>query len=470
MNAPSPTSYRSGERGAFLLAVLILSIVLGGLSLAFLQEGLAERTSVHHHETSLLALEIAEVGLTRSELEILALADPDGDGIGALAAAYGGGLFEVGAAQDASHPDRWVVRSRGEKDLSTRIVELGLRRREAGYFIEGLFSRDDLTLNGSVATDSYDSRVGTWDSQATHVDAGGRYANGRGHVGSNAAIDLKGSKLHIRGNAIPGPLNTVSTSGNPVVWGDTLPRRREIPLPAVPRSEFLDAYLNNDNGQLVPGNAGGNGGGDGGPGGSAASAKKDKSNNGNGNGNDDSGSTDTGSTDTGSTNNGGGNTGYDANTMALNPKGQTQVVLSGGTYFFSSIDLSGGTTIKITGPCRIYVTGGLDLTGGGVFNATGLPENCLIFAHPYAIPPGTTPSTDEIKMAGNSAAMWALYAPERNVKLAGTTDVFGSVVAKQINVVGNANFHYDEALRAVSGGSHVYIERLYWREIELPRR
>lgn len=420
-----PLPYRSQERGAFLVAVMVLAVVLGGLSLAFLQEGLAERTSIRHHETSLQALEIVEVGLMQSELEIRALKDLGTDGIGTVSAAYGGGLFEVVATQDATYPDRWVVRARGERDLSVRVIEMGLRRREEGYFVEGLFSRDDLEFNGSVSTDSYDSRLGTWDAQAIYVDMGGRHAGGRGHIGSNSAIDLTGSKVHIRGNAIPGPLNDVGTSGSPVIWGDTLPRRREIPLPPVTEDDFKNAYLANDNAELVPNNGKG----------------KSKS-----------------------------TSAYDPKTMALTPKGQGEVVLDGGTYFFTDLTLSGGTTLKITGPCRIYVTGDLDLTGGGVINATGLPENCLVFAHPYAYPPGQPPSTGEIKLTGNSQAAFALYAPDRDARLLGTSDLFGAIVAKKITVSGDANFHYDEALRNVAGGTVVYLERLYWREVALPRR
>ena len=41
---------------------------------------------------------------------------------------------------------------------------------------------------------------------------------------------------------------------------------------------------------------------------------------------------------------------------------------------------------------------------------------------------------------------------------------------REIRVVGDANFHYDEALGLVNGGTTVYVERLFWRDLSTPRR
>lgn len=416
---------RPGERGAFLLAVLVLAVVLGGLSLAFLQESLAERTSLRHHETSLLALEIAETGLAHAEMEIRALEDPGDDGIGTVARPYGGGLYEVSAQRDPAYPDRWALHARGEHELSTRNIEVVVRRREEGYFVEGLFSLGQLTLGGSVTTDSYDSRSGLWVDQAVNMDAGGPYAKGGGHIGSNEGIDLSGTAIHVRGNAIPGPLFRTEISGQSEVWGDTVPRRRELELLPPPLEDFEAALASKDNDQLIaPGDKG----------------------------------------------KGGGTGPYDMNTMSLNATGQTEVVLAGGTYFFTDITLSGGASLVIQGPTRIYVTGNVDLTGGSLVNQTGKPTDCLVFAHGYPLPDGFQAKTPAVKLNGGPQVALGLYAPYRDVTVGGDVDVFGSVIGGSVNVTGDASFHYDEALKGVSGGTEVYLERLYWRDADSPRR
>jgi len=418
------TPRQSGrERGTFLLAVMVLAVVLGGLSLAFLQEGLAEKTSVRHHETSLHALEIAETGLARAEMEIRALHDLGEDGIGTVAAAYGGGLYEVVARQNPDYPDRWHLQAYGERELSTRNVEVVVRRRAEGYFLEGLFSRGGLTLGGSVTTDSYDSRNGTWADQAVNADAGGPYAKGGGHVGSNEGIDLSGTAIYVRGNAIPGPLFTTEISGQSHVWGDTVPRRRELELAEPPLAEFEAALATNDNDQLVTPGSKGKGGGP-----------------------------------------------YDDKTMALTVTGQTEVVLEGGTYFFTDVVLSGGATLVVQGPSRIYVTGDVDLTGGSLVNVGGNPTDCLVFAHGHPLPPGFQAKTPAVKLNGGPQVALGLYAPYRDVTVGGDLDVFGSVVGGNVKVSGDAYFHYDEALRGVIGGTDVYLERLFWRDADSPRR
>ena len=186
---PPPTP-RTRERGTVLVVVILAVLLLGGLSFAFLQEGLAEKASVDLRKSSLLALQISEKGAVESTLEILAQTDSGTDGIGHASGDFAGGEYEVAAVQNPDHPDRWTLSVRGTYGLSTRRLEIGLRRRAGGDFVEGLFAKDTLTFNGSTQTDAYDSRVGTYANQALNSDAGGSYAEGGGHVGSNRDVVL----------------------------------------------------------------------------------------------------------------------------------------------------------------------------------------------------------------------------------------------------------------------------------------
>ena len=52
--------------------------------------------------------------------------------------------------------------------------------------------------------------------------------------------------------------------------------------------------------------------------------------------------------------------------------------------------------------------------------------------------------------AREKCAVFGIYAPERDARLVGTSDLFGAIVGKQITVSGNANFHYDDWGRTIS--------------------
>jgi len=426
-----------GERGTILVPVVFLVLMLGGLSAAALKNGLAEQTALLHRETSSRALEIAEAGLVRAELEILALVDADGDGVGALDGRVADGDYEVTAAQGADLPDRWELRARGASRLSVRRVAVGLRRRKAGYWQEGLFARTNFVLNGTFQSDSYDSRLGTWDQQAVNADGAGRYARINGHIGSNGAIDLKGTSGTVRGNAIPGPGHEATFSGSPSV-GDTVARTREIDLPPPPEEEFLAAYAAPDNLNMMI-----------------------RVDDGDGINGDDAELVSPTNWRL---------LGYSQADYALRAKSQTRIVLPGGTYFFTDLDLSGLATLEIAGPCKIYVTGSLDLTGGGLVNTSGIPANCQIFAHPYAIPSTYNPTAGTIRLDGGAQVAAAIYAPYRDADIGGTGDIFGALIANKITVVGDAFLHYDESLQNLRDDGKAFVERLYWRELDPPRR
>jgi hypothetical protein len=162
--------------------------------------------------------------------------------------------------------------------------------------------------------------------------------------------------------------------------------------------------------------------------------------------------------------------GYTSSTYSLRAKAQTYVVLPGGTYFFRDLDLSAMAQLEIAGPCKIYVTGTLDLTGGGLVNATGLPENCQVFVHPYPYPTSNPPTEATVAVAGGAQVAMAIYAPYCEATITGNGDLFGSIIADTVTVNGHVSLHFDEALADITEGSSVFIERLYWREMDPPQR
>lgn len=89
-------------------------------------------------------------------------------------------------------------------------------------------------------------------------------------------------------------------------------------------------------------------------------------------------------------------------------------MLTGGTYFFSDLRLVGNARLIVRGASKIYVTGRLDLGGGSVINESGKAADLRIFAPPP--------------------------------------------------------YHYDKALLDEGANSGATLERLYWRDLNPPRR
>jgi hypothetical protein len=409
------------ERGIAVLGVVFLVLLIGGLALGLLQEGIAARTALAHHETSLKALEVAETGLVRAEQEIRSQVDFGKDGIGAVTGKIDQGSYAVTAKADPVSVDRFVLTASGTRNLSTRRIEVGVRRRRDRRFVEALYSRDGLTFNGVTDTDAYDSSLGSYASQAVNGDAGGTYALYGGHVGSNSAITLTGSSVFVRGNAIPGPLETVRRAGDPTVLGDMAPREFPIELAPTPAAEFVAAMNTNSNGTIVTGGGAG------------------------------------------------GRIRYHAGSMSLTVTGGATATLNAGTYFFRDLTVTGSSTLQTSGSVKIFVTGSFD-TGGGTLVNLGRPQDLQVFAHPYALPAGHFPSSTLVRVRGGSGTAMALYGPEADFVLQGGGDFYGAAVARSVVVGGDARFHYDRSLGTLGAEGVATMERIFWRDLSVPRR
>ena len=453
------------QAGFMLVPVMFIVLLFGGLAAAFLTEGLGDRTSLKHRATSMQALEIAEAGLHRAQLAIFhSPLDNDGtdDGIQTWTGTLGGGQYEVVAQKDPIYTHRWTLTSRGECRHSVRRIQVGIRRRQEGFFLEGLFSRLALDLNGDIKTDSFDSRgdplatppipAGSWTSQINggHGDSDpfGPFMNDEGSVGSNEGIVNGGSAAIIRGDSVPGPGYEVDLNGNPTILGDMEPRDFTVEFDPPPLTAFEGALTNMKNviAPAVDGTA------------DAPIAVPLA-------GRDPTNQQDLREIMR--------DIGFDDKALSLRPRGD--VILNGGTYFFTDLVLGAQSTLTINGEVKIYVTGALDLTGGGLLNVSGSAPNCQIFAHPptnppllddaYDLVPQYTPRKSYVKITGGTEVAVAIYAPYVDVDVSGNSHLSGSVIGNTIDVSGTAYFHYDEALREVTADSQVMLERLFWREL-----
>jgi hypothetical protein len=119
--------------------------------------------------------------------------------------------------------------------------------------------------------------------------------------------------------------------------------------------------------------------------------------------------------------------------------------LAAGTYHCSQISVSGSKgKIVTTGPVKIYVDGGVEITGIGTTVPSDKPGNLQIYVT----------GTASCKVQGNGSFFGGLYAPNSDVTFKASNSGkggvwFGAVVAKTFSTGGGGTpaFHYDVSMK-----------------------
>lgn len=163
------------------------------------------------------------------------------------------------------------------------------------------------------------------------------------------------------------------------------------------------------------------------------------------------------------------------------PSGNSAVTLgvtgSNTTYVFSAMDsrdytMQGHVTIYLTGDFinngndKITVSAGSDLTiyqtagtftmnGGGIVNAANMNPNDFTLV---------STSSSTVRIAGNNTFYGTVYAPNAPVVLTGTAETYGALVGRSMDISGTSDFHYDVA--ATSPGIVQTISLVSYREMD----
>ena len=240
----------------------------------------------------------------------------------------------------------------------------------------GVWGLEGITGNGSIVTDSYDSSEGPYGSGNIHPN---------GDICSCQDIDVFGS-VEIHGDAMYGEGYGFYPSGNAwEVWGVVAAHGCNVP-PF--EADFAAAAVDNDNatiGTTVPR----------------------------------------------------GHDPFRGHPYNLRIGGLDNLTLAGGTYYFTSVLLTGQGTLNITGPTTIYVTGPADFRGGGIFNSSEEPSDLVIYC-----------SDPTVMLKGTSGFYGAVIAPFSDVKLVGTSDFYGTLLGRTLDANGDTAIHVDETIVA----------------------
>jgi len=115
--------------------------------------------------------------------------------------------------------------------------------------------------------------------------------------------------------------------------------------------------------------------------------------------------------------------------------------LSAGTYIVNSLALGGGSVIVVdSGPVIITpaaagIAAGtccaVDFSGGGIQNASGIPNNLQIIFGGQA----------QISLSGGAGDYGVIYAPNAPVSIGGGGDFYGAIVGKTVDNGGGTSVH-----------------------------
>ncbi len=149
---------------------------------------------------------------------------------------------------------------------------------------------------------------------------------------------------------------------------------------------------------------------------------------------------------------------FDVDLGAINLLGGTVVPLTAGTYICSSINIGGNASITIdssAGPVYIYCSGDIDAAGTGFVNPSMDAANFIIY--------GAGPIGSTISFTGTADLYAAVYAPDYDAILAGTSLADGSMNVHSFTSLGTADMDYNDTLSGSPGGV-LRTKILSWRE------
>jgi len=395
-----------GETGIALITALLILMSLTTIGLFATNATIVHQDISANLKASKQGFYLAEAGIQHARLFLIQQSDNWSNYASTMATPLIAPtqLFSLGTytvtVQDAGGGGL-IVRSTGNTSGQASVVIEALLRHKPSLFPGAAYASDTITLSGGSTTDSFDSSVSDYTGYSPLT------ASSHGNVRSgNGAISLSGDGTQVKGDATAGGNGTVSVSGGAAVTGTTTHGAPPLTFPPVDTSPCGSPpdYSASD------GITGGN---------------------------------------------------YNTSTGALTASDGATVILAPGTYCFSSVTLSGGSTLQVNDAVKVYLdiknsgdksdfTGG---SSGGVINTTGKAENLRIFS---------LSSSHGITLAGGSQAYMAVYAPKSPIKFLGEGDFYGAVVGNTITDSGGTKMHYDVHLSGLEGAGVVILT---WRQV-----
>ena len=134
--------------------------------------------------------------------------------------------------------------------------------------------------------------------------------------------------------------------------------------------------------------------------------------------------------------------------------------LGNGTYCFDDLTIQGNADLTSDGKVTIYLTGELTAKGNSTVGVVDDPTQMRFLLS------STAEATLEQTITGSNTFYGAIYGPAATFTITGNAEVYGSIIAKRVNLTGSATIHYDEALTQTTDISNSYTTSVVsWREL-----
>jgi hypothetical protein len=404
------TTDNCGPRGgSALVTVLIVLTVLLMLLFSFLRLVGAAHSEQGQRGDDLQVLYVAEAGLGQAYLELEEGRAPD---LGSAEAPLELASVRYWVESENLGQRTYALRASALEREARERVELVVREIPDGFFRYAVFGDEGVTFDTSSFVDSYDSSLGGYDEQ---YDRSAKHAGEHGNVGSNVGIALD-TNTQIWGSASPGPGHAVSLLGpNALVSGSTDPALELVPLPpiAVPviassgRAEVKRTTL-----YIGPGDAH-----------------------------------------------------YDSVQVS---SGGTVEIRGPARVVFDDLLLAANTTLKLVttgGPVEIYGTGDFRLQSNSqLVTHTTRPHDAAIYLTSNNI--DGTPRAS-VEWNANSEYTGLIYAPNASISIQTMFEIYGSVMARRVDLGSNSAIHYDTSLLFDDDNGDPVYEQVSWRPIGL---
>jgi hypothetical protein len=136
----------------------------------------------------------------------------------------------------------------------------------------------------------------------------------------------------------------------------------------------------------------------------------------------------------------------------LNIKGPVDLIVTGNTTIVLLGKIDVGPSGSTNPSFNLYTPGNVTiaLLTPGIVNSTGAAQKATI----WGTAPASTPQT--IDLLGAAALTGTIYAPNGRVNMAIAADVYGAVIANEINVSVWGRFHWDSQLATVESSNFGY--------------
>lgn len=126
----------------------------------------------------------------------------------------------------------------------------------------------------------------------------------------------------------------------------------------------------------------------------------------------------------------------------LEAHNSARFVLAPGEYRVEYLELSNSSDVDLEGPVVLSIGKTLSLSNSAKLNGRGKPADLVV----YQAEPNRP---IQVTLDNSSLARMALCGPTADVRLDHDAQLFGAIIARQVQLEGHAQVHYDPSLKEV---------------------